>query len=67
MSRSKSLSPFKVRLADGAEVIVLGRSKKGAISYAEQVAGLQVDHKHAPEIQGEAAAAEAINRQEERV
>lgn len=67
MGRSKALSPFKVRLASGGDVIVLGRSGKGAISYAEQIAGLAVDHKQRPEVQDSDMAAEAINRQEERV
>ncbi|MBB90988.1 MAG: hypothetical protein CMF68_08385 [Magnetovibrio sp.] len=67
MSKSKSLFPYAVTLMDGAAVTVLGRSPKGAASYAAQVAGLAVNRQVKPERLDDAKVAEAINRQEERV
>ena len=66
MSRAKAQFPYAVQLMDGQTVVVLGRSPKGAIGYAEQVAGLVVNKKVRPAPLDQSKQAEAINRQEER-
>lgn len=67
MSKTKPSTPYRVHLADGGTAVVLARSAKGALSYAAQVAGLDVDRLERPQALDGAKAAEAINRQEERV
>lgn len=65
MGKAKPSTVYQVPLADGSIVTVLGRSAKGAVSYAEQVAGLVVDRRKDAVAGGDAAA--AINQQEARM